>query len=673
MIDTAKADRSGLESSQVVRVSRDLKSVVVARQNGTLDVLSASTGDPLFEGLGGYYDLPKDTQWRRVVATEVTAITAALASPVQDIEVHEEAAKTYRVPPAVKEEIQAALSASADLPEEDLRHARALAFDDAVSMPDVQWMSDFFDAYDTPQRLRGGFKGQKWASKILGPDDLDSGDTQGDVQDDPTVFDGDQYSYYGIGTDPNSTEVHTLIAVDFDTHEVLIWNGNEFEPTEAQIDDVDEPQIVPLDNETAQTLALMLQSDPTSSHDVLDFNAEERSLFALGQSELDYEDLDRRGAIIADATGYTPAERSLNAKRQIRGPGGTFGGRQVAQGSKLQAFKKAKLSDNPPLVVDVAARIQQFLADAQATDESTAVPATDPVTAAAPNPAAPTTLDSTSAPVSTNATADAPTGDPTGAALYFAIVDATDTTAVLDAIAIVKDSTGNPQAWVRTGGAWKNDPATLAKLTGPTPPPIIELTSPEPAKTVLAQVDASDGSKADMPAVAVPTEAPVTAAGFAVPGTDLGIYDENDIVAAVSTFDTLTTETQSIAKRIIRTRATALNRRDLLPVDWRTLSAVEEGEAFAAESPLFSEYGDVIVATGHPVKGAKGAEKLKEYWIHGKGALKIRWGTPGDLSRAHTHLAKFVGPVMAWGLAQNYHKALFGMSNAKHDKLTGQR
>jgi hypothetical protein len=27
---------------------------------------------------------------------------------------------------------------------------------------------------------------------------------------------------------------------------------------------------------------------------------------------------------------------------------------------------------------------------------------------------------------------------------------------------------------------------------------------------------------------------------------------------------------------------------------------------------------------------------------------------------------------MAWGLAANYHKALFGMSNAKHDKLTGQ-
>jgi len=670
MIDTSKADNSELDGYQVVRVSRDLNSVVVERHNGTLDILTAS-GVVIQEGLGGYYELPTDEKWRRLTTSELATITASLVVGTAEVEVFERPSKTFRVPPTIREEIQAALSASVGLSETDLQHARALAFDDTVGMPEVSWMHDFFDDYDTPQRLRGGFKGQKWASKILGSDDSDDVGTLDDEQEDPTVFDGDQYSYYGLGTDPSSTEVHTLIAVDFDTHEVLIWNGTEFEATDAQIDDVDEPQVVPLDNETAQTLALMLQSDPTSSQDVLDFNPEELSLFALAQSELDYEDLDRRGAIIADATGYTPAERSLNAKRQIRGPGGTFGGRQVAQGSELLAFKKAKLSDNPPLVADVAARIQQFMQDATATDETEAIPATAPVAAAAaPNPA-PAEPEPAAAPTSSNATAGAPTGGPSGSAVYFAIVDPTDTTAVLEAIAVVKDSTGNPQAWIRTRGTWKNDPATLAKLTGPTPPPVIELTTPEPAKTVLAQVDKYDTNVAHFPTDPVPAKAPVTAAGFVVPGIDLGIYDEADIIAAVSTFDTLDPEVQSITKRIARTRANALNRKDLLPAGWRTLSAVEEGEAFAAASPLFSEYGDVIVSAGHPVKGAKGAERLKEYWIHGKGALKIRWGTPGDLTRCHNHLAKFVGP-MAWGLAANYHKALFGMSNAKHDKLTGQ-
>lgn len=670
MIDTAKADNSVLDGSQVVRISRDLKSVVVERQNGTLDVLVASSGEIISAGLGGYYELPKDVQWRRLSSAEVTSITASLGSAPVEIEVLETPSKTFRVPPAIKEEIQAALNASADIPEEDLRYARALAFDDTVGMPEVSWMHDFFDNYDTPQRLRGGFKGQKWASKILGPDDDSCAD---DALGAPSVFDGDQYSYYGIGADPNGTEVHALIAVDFDTHEVLIWNGSGLESTDASIDDVDEPLIIPLDNETAQMLSQMLAADPDGPHDVLDTNPEERNLFALAQAELDYEDLDRLGSIIADATGYTPAERSLNAKRQIRGPGGTFGGRQVKQGTKLQGFKKAKLADNPPLVPDVAGRIQQFLTDAQATDEDAAVPATDtdPVTAAAPNPAAPTTLDSISAPVTSNATAGAPTGGPSGAAIYFALVDATDTTAVLDVLAIVKDSSGNPQAWKRTGGKWQNDPATLAQLTGSTPPPVIELTVPEPATSVIAQIDASDGSANKFPTDAVPTQAPVTAAGFVVPGTDLAIYDEADIVSAVSTFDTLDPDVQSEAKRIIRTRAVALNRKDLIPVDWRTVSSVEAGEAFASQSPLYSEFGDVIVAAGHPFKGAKGAERLKEYWIHGEGAAKIRWGTPGDLTRAHNHLAKYVGP-MAWGLAANYHKALFGMSNAKHDKLTGQ-
>jgi hypothetical protein len=323
-------------------------------------------------------------------------------------------------------------------------------------------------------------------------------------------------------------------------------------------------------------------------------------------------------------------------------------------------------------VADVAARIQQFIKDATTTDDAAAVPATTPVTAAAPNPAPPAD-EQAPAPTTSNATAGAPTGGPSGAAIYFAIVDPTDTTAVLEVVSIIKDSTGNPQAWIRTRGTWKNDPATLAKLVGPTPPPVIELTTPEPAKTVLAQVDKYDANVAHFPTDAVPDKAPVTAAGFVVPGTELGIYNEQDIVDAVSTFDTLSPETQSAAKRIIRNRAIALNRKDLIPADWRTLSAVEEGEAFAAESPLFSEFGDVIVAAGHPVKGAKGAERLKEYWTHGVGAAKIRWGTKGDLTRCHTHLAKFVGPVMAWGLAQNYHKSLFGMSNAKHDKLTGQR
>lgn len=663
-------------SMKAVRISRSGKAAIVKTADDRYLTVSLTTGEAFTEPSVELSDHTSFGSWRMVNEADEAAIVASL-TPKTDITVEEPvASKKFRVPENVRAEINAALELAAEsFTEDDLRHARSLAFNDSVGEPEVRWVSDFFDQYDTPQRLRGGYKGQKWASKII---QSDLPEDSGDVESDESLghdFDNDQLDYYGIGNDPESTGVHTLIAVDFDTHEVYVWDGTGFEQSDASIADIDEPLVMPLDGDTASFVASRLADDPDCEPDVTDADPEERSLFGLADSELDYDDLYRRGSIIADASGYTPAERSLNARRQIRGPGGTFGGRQVEQGDELQAFKKAKLSDNPPLVADVAARIQQFLKDASATDESAAEPATAPApvsAGAAPNPA-PAEPEPAAAPTSSNATSGEPTGGPSGAAIYFAIVDPTDTTAVLEAIAIVKDSTGNPQAWIRTRGTWKNDPATLAKLTGPTPPPVIELTSPEPAKTVLAQVDKYDSNVAHFPTDPVPTKAPVTAAGFVIPGTELGIYSEEDIINAVSVFDTLEADAQFAAKQVIRTRTTALNRRDLLPADWRTISPKEEGEALASQSPLFSEFGDIIVAAGHPIQGAKGAERLKQYWTHGKGAAKIRWGTKGDLTRAHRHLAKYVGPVMAWGLAQNYHKSIFGMSNAHHDKLTGQR
>jgi hypothetical protein len=653
---------------QAVRVSRDGKSAILKTPEGLFQAVSAVDGQALSPAVTTLSELSDGNSWRRVAVAESEALVASLSQP--DVVVDDVAELSYRVPDAVRTEISKALESSqTQLSAADLVYATALAYDETVGLPAVKWMSDFFDEYDTPQRLRGGFKGQKWASKIVAPSIDEEPEDLAPLHD----FYSDKYDYFGIGDDPYDTaSMRDLIAVDFETHEVFIWDGQGFDLTMVPLEDIDEPQLIPLDDETASHLAAKLTEDPIGPHNILDFNPEERSLYGMAESELDYEDMERRGSIIADASGYTPAERSLNARRQIRGPGGTFGGRQIEQGTELLAFKKAKLSDGPPLVEDVAARIKQFIEDAIATDETAAEPATAPVTAgAAPNPPAPAAEGAPAAPVDSNATAGAPTGGPSGAAIYFAIVDKTDTTAVLEAIAIVKDSTGNPQAWVRTKGAWKNDPATLAKLTGSTPPPVIELTAPEPAKTVLAQVDKYDNSEGKFPAVAVPEKAPVTAAGFVVPGTELGIYDEKDIVDAVSTFDTLDPQVQPDAKRIIRNRAIALNRKDLIPADWRTLSHVEEGEALASQSPLFSEFGDVIVASahgGHGMGGAKGAERLKQYWTHGAGAAKIRWGTGGDLTRAHKHLAKYVGPLMAWGLAQNYHKSLFGMTNARRDK-----
>jgi hypothetical protein len=49
------------------------------------------------------------------------------------------------------------------------------------------------------------------------------------------------------------------------------------------------------------------------------------------------------------------------------------------------------------------------------------------------------------------------------------------------------------------------------------------------------------------------------------------------------------------------------------------------------------------------------AEKLRRYWSSGKGALKIRWGMPGDWRRCYRHLRKYMG-LRARGYCQNLHK-----------------
>ena len=56
------------------------------------------------------------------------------------------------------------------------------------------------------------------------------------------------------------------------------------------------------------------------------------------------------------------------------------------------------------------------------------------------------------------------------------------------------------------------------------------------------------------------------------------------------------------------------------------------------------------------------AQRLRNYWTKGAGAAKIRWGSPGDLTRCHKHLEKYVGPF-AWGTCQNLHHVVFGKWN----------
>lgn len=65
-----------------------------------------------------------------------------------------------------------------------------------------------------------------------------------------------------------------------------------------------------------------------------------------------------------------------------------------------------------------------------------------------------------------------------------------------------------------------------------------------------------------------------------------------------------------------------------------------------------------FIAAGDP-SGVGSAERLREYWTTGKGGLKIRWRTPGDWTRCHRHLRKYLGE-RSKGYCANLHHRVNG-------------
>jgi HK97 family phage prohead protease len=62
-----------------------------------------------------------------------------------------------------------------------------------------------------------------------------------------------------------------------------------------------------------------------------------------------------------------------------------------------------------------------------------------------------------------------------------------------------------------------------------------------------------------------------------------------------------------------------------------------------------------------------GTERLHEYWVHGKGAAKIAWGTPGDFSRCVAELGKYIHDPQ--GYCNLAHHAALGYYPATHAKM----
>jgi hypothetical protein len=62
-------------------------------------------------------------------------------------------------------------------------------------------------------------------------------------------------------------------------------------------------------------------------------------------------------------------------------------------------------------------------------------------------------------------------------------------------------------------------------------------------------------------------------------------------------------------------------------------------------------------------------KQLKDYWLHGAGAAKIRWGEGGDYDRCVVEVGEKVDAKYVHGICGNLHEAALGISTAEHTKL----
>ena len=62
------------------------------------------------------------------------------------------------------------------------------------------------------------------------------------------------------------------------------------------------------------------------------------------------------------------------------------------------------------------------------------------------------------------------------------------------------------------------------------------------------------------------------------------------------------------------------------------------------------------------ITNPKATQRIRKYWVRGKGAAKIEWGVPGDFNRCRAQLAKYVrNPEWLAGLCANMHKEALGV------------
>lgn len=711
--------------------------------------------------VGPTLDYPK--VWQELADAAVTTLD------VQEEEVVT-AERTYRIPNAVKVEAQQALDwvagfdrgkstvgasfASRLLAEKELSAADIARLDRYFSRISKRSLSTGWEpgqqGYPTDERIRfamrGGEAARAWVSKIVSRHGLTAagegdGNKPHEYQDDPEIpgscaicgrdatasihtglvagaFEYDPTcEYFGVGVSPDETLVTGLLMLRPDGS----WDVREKNNWEPTVEPGEDQVLIMLDEESAYRLAEVLDDIVPGDPNVLPYelaliNPHEAALAALAlEEEGEWEYVDR---VMEMFDIYDSQERAINAQKQGRAAGGRFGETPddpAKPEGNQQGQTKARLPEGMPLVPDIAARIQEYLAANGGT------PAPEETETAKPQPQGLSTeyvnslidkygdtefgrqelatefnwvedtgglpkyikriakhlrekgmteghaiASAVNAAEKMCATGDLnfpgkqdvnpgskaeackavaewnakkarakadnalrqfADGQPDATAasaarpLYLALVDKVDTEAVLDLVSLMP---GNPPVmWKRDGGAWVQAPEILAALQGTQPPPVVELTDDAIVADVINQVDESTGGETEEPdAAPAPGATPQSPTGASGPKPDANPDQQRRAASTI------------------------------------------------VEMTMFGPHGELLDLTqfaGGLDQNRGNAEELRKYWTRGKGGLKIRWNTPGDMTRCMRHLRKYLGGREA-GYCALRHREMTGRWPGERDE-----
>jgi 2'-5' RNA ligase len=169
--------------------------------------------------------------------------------------------------------------------------------------------------------------------------------------------------------------------------------------------------------------------------------------------------------------------------------------------------------------------------------------------------------------------------------------------------------------------------------------------------------------------------------GHALPDGSYPIANRADLKSAVGLRNHSKSYSQATVHKHIAKRAKAIGATDMLPED---MKAGAENKALSWDGAPDAFTAGVLLGlsgldTEHVLELKAGppgatfpspdpnAKRLRDYWVHGKGAAKIMWGKSGDFDRCVTEMTKYVGE-RAKGLCNIYHRSALGVAPGQEGK-----